>query len=648
MVYKSDQEEGRYRVLLLGVGENSENEIDSFCANLSKNYRIPLPLLKKIVDRCPIILKKNLSLKKAQLLGKTLKSFGATVSIEERRNDPPIVLEFQELVPHQLILESSYLRKTSGATWSVIGRIKNISDEMLRDTWALIQLFDALGEFIAFEEAPLPINPLPPEEGSPFKVVFEGNINIKKISIAFKNALGQPIPVVDKRKKRKWVEVEMMEEDEHFFSFPERPPVTEQQSEMVELTEGSMTATSESSETFLGEEITEDEGGVGEEMSQETLTLTLDEDFSERVLEFPEKDFKNPQEPSEENQYPEGGEAKSPLGPETLQALPFTGGEEEIKNEFPLSTTIFEETTHLLETISEIAVGKEEQEERDKNIKEENIESVKEEVKEEVLPLFPWIEDFRKSVETFYQMRRDIFSVWFEECLKEGGFLNSFHALLTILAYSRFNQKNQPIQALENTQRVFKIIPLTSLPLDEIPLLIGTPFVSGEVWKDLFQRALPKLHQIGNAILEKNRWNASDLERIIQVIPQMGYPNSRLAIRLIHELIPEILEVDFLNIPVFIEEDLYRVASRLGILDPHFDFFQGSHSTGDDKIQSFASMVFPQNPLKIEEPMAWMGMEEEQGGHCFPTQPRCEGCLFESFCPRLYLHFDPSEKGMRK
>ncbi len=74
----------------------------------------------------------------------------------------------------------------------------------------------------------------------------------------------------------------------------------------------------------------------------------------------------------------------------------------------------------------------------------------------------------------------------------------------------------------------------------------------------------------------------------------------------------------------------------------------GIHSMADVKIQSFARMACPRNPLEVEEPMTWMGRAEEQGGHCFPIQPKCEGCLFETFCPKLYVHFNPSEKGMRE
>jgi hypothetical protein len=106
----------------------------------------------------------------------------------------------------------------------------------------------------------------------------------------------------------------------------------------------------------------------------------------------------------------------------------------------------------------------------------------------------------------------------------------------------------------------------------------------------------------------------------------------------INELIPDAVEIDFSDTPITLEEGLYRVTSRLGIVDPHFDYYRGRNSMGDIKIHSFAKMVFPRNPLRIEE----------SGGHCFPVQPQCEGCLFETFCPRFYLHFNPSVKGMRE
>ena len=675
-MYRLDQEEGRYRVLLIAIGGNTEEEKNSFCHSLSNNYVIPFPLLKKIVDRCPIILKKNLSLKRAKTLAKTLKSYGATVSVEERRHLPPISLEFQELVPHQLALESSYLKKASRGTRSVIGRAKNISDEALSDTWALIQLFDAFEEFITFEEAPLTINPLPPGESSPFKVLFGGDFTIKRISIAFKNASGQPIPAVDKRKKREWVEVEINDEGVRFYSPPWISKEVEGRPQVIELTEPAEKMVMEKGKEIQKEtlphlnqevgsspeeEIRKKPGGDAVEVSKESLSLTLDEDSSERMFEPLAKDFEIAPNLLDGNENPAGDELKIAFEHETFLTLPPHLSEEledtteeeatlsdlephsddgEVIEESRVDVSVFEEATQLLEDISE-GTQEVEVEERIEEIEERGVE-------EENPPVFSWIENFRDAMETYYQKPHDIFSIWFNECREEGEFKKPLHSLLTILVHARFEQGGPSIKALENTQRVFRLIVQPDLLLEEIPPLEGTPFASGEIWKELFYRAIPKVQQIGNAILEKDRWRAFDLEQAIQVIPHMGHPNSQMAIRWVNKLIPDVVELNFSDTPISIGESLYRVASRLGIVDPHFDYYQGRNSMGDIRIQSFAKMAFPQNPMKIEEPMAWIGSEKEQGGHCFPTQPECEGCLFETFCLRLYIHFNPSEKGMRE
>ncbi len=69
-MHNMDHEEGRYRVLLIGIGDHTEEKRESFCKNISETYGISFPLLKKIVDRCPTVLKKNLSLQKSRSLGK--------------------------------------------------------------------------------------------------------------------------------------------------------------------------------------------------------------------------------------------------------------------------------------------------------------------------------------------------------------------------------------------------------------------------------------------------------------------------------------------------------------------------------------------------------------------------------------------------
>jgi hypothetical protein len=616
-----NKEEGRYRVLLISIGDNTEEEKDNFCHHISKNYNIPFPLLKKIIDRTPIVLKKNLTLRKAEILAKTLRAFGALVSVEERRDFPPVFLEFQELVPHQLDLESSYLRKTQRGVWNVIGRVKNISDEELNDTWILIQLFDDFDEFVTFEEIPLPVNPLPVGEASPFKVIIEGGFPLKKISIGFKNASGQPIAALDKRKKREWVKVETEDEDEHFFSSAQVSTKVEDGSQSIELDRPAEKMVKEE-DSNRSKPFPEQEAGP---LFGEPLSHTLDEESSTIRPESLNKEFNIPLKLTKENEGP------FPLP--VLEELNEGIGGETILNELepPIDREEIDGSQFDLPVIEEsIRI----QEDRSKS--------------DQKPPIFPWIENFRDSVETFYQRHPDFFSIWFEEGRKENEFKNSLHSILTILVHSRFDQGNQPVRALENTQRVFRFITHPNLILEDIPNLEGTPFVSGEVWRDLFHRAIPKIQQIGNKILEKKKWNAFDLEPLIQVIPHMGYPNSRKAIQWINKLIPDVIEVDLSDAFISIGESLYRVASRLGIVDPHFDYYQGPHSMGDIKIQSFAKLAFPQNPMKSEEPMVEMGRGGRNGGHCFPTQPQCKECLYEAFCPKLYFHFNPSEKGMRE
>ncbi len=263
-------------------------------------------------------------------------------------------------------------------------------------------------------------------------------------------------------------------------------------------------------------------------------------------------------------------------------------------------------------------------------------------------PPFPWLETFRASIEAYEPWAHDMFSDWFKTRRDEEGFETPLHSLLTLLVHARFEQKGESDKALENTRRVFKQIAQPDLRFEDIPLLEGTPFSPGEQWRDLFHRAFPKIVETAKRIHEKKVWRAEDLERLIQIIPHMGNQNSRMAVRWIKAFIPEeVLEIDFSNARVQIEESLYRVVARLGVVDPHFDLYQGINSMADLKIQSFAKAVFPEYPVKIERPLTWVGRAEE-GGFCLPIQPRCEGCPCEAFCPKHYLHFNPSEKGMKE
>ena len=163
-------------------------------------------------------LKKNLTWPKARSLARVLKSFGAQILVEVKRDLPPISLEFQNLGSHLLTLESSSLGRNQSGTWSVVGRAKNDTSEPLSDVWVLLQLFNVRGEFLTFEEVPLILNPLPPGEVSPFRAVFEEEIPIYKVSIAFKNSSGNPLPAIDRRSVQEWVKIEWDEGEEPVLS----------------------------------------------------------------------------------------------------------------------------------------------------------------------------------------------------------------------------------------------------------------------------------------------------------------------------------------------------------------------------------------------------------------------------------------------
>ncbi len=696
-----DDGERRYRVLLLAIGDNTEEKRDSFCKKISEIYGIPFPLLKKITERCPTVLKKNLTLDKAVTLAKTLKSFGALISVEERRNSFAVSLEFQHGEPHGLALESSYLRRAPSGVWNVIGRVRNISEESLSDTWVLIQIFDDDEETLSFEEVPIPINPLPSKEASPFKVVFEEGLPVKRVSLAFKNASGTAVPAVDRRERKEWVEVKWEMEDEEddlssssFLSIegmerlsvsPPNPSVVEtfQPSEPLvppPLAEEPLLEVSQGENKIPQEELPSDKlppffkdvfpetGSEPAGSVKPQMSLPMTEDI-QKMMALGEEKVSIDNSAILEEEIP-AGKGPEPIGKDEDLTLGFemmetqeqkteetTSGDgpslsvsasllekEETKKGLVDLMNVEPSATQRKEMFQEARFDVSIFEEASKLLEEISKEPVKREKEEP--PPFPWVEDFRSSVEGYYQKHRELFSSWFNSCRHSEGLDHPYRSALTILTHARFNQKNQSEKALENTQKVFRLLHQSNLSLEQIPPLEGTPFFTGENWRELFHRAIPKLQQVANQLIEKKQWNAPDLERLIQIIPHMGDRNSRLAIRWIYELIPEEVDIDASTIPISIDESLYRVGARLGVVDPHFDTVQGKNSIGDLKIQAFARMAFPQFPWKIEEPMTWIGTGDGGAGYCLPTQPQCEGCLFETFCPKLYSDFNPSEKGM--
>ncbi|RPJ10848.1 MAG: hypothetical protein EHM36_02665, partial [Deltaproteobacteria bacterium] len=505
----------KYRVFLLGIGRNTGEDKESFCRQISEEFKIPEPLLKRVVDHCPILLKKNLPRKRAESLARTLKSFGARVSVEVRRDLPPVNLEFQNSGPHQIALElSSFGRIRSGA-WDVTGRARNISTDLLSDIWALIQLFDGRDEFLTFEEVPLTLNPLPPGEISPFRAVFERDLPIHRVSIAFKTSSGAPLAAVDGRPVPGWEKVEWEEGDEAVLS--------------IDLSTSQLPMQVESLSLEPLAESSEDPDPVAV-----SLPGLLDEETSSCVDEGVKPD---PDKIAERSPA-----ANSAVSVEETFRIPSEAASS------PISVRSEKEDPGS-PAGSGFFLG------------EEDSKS----------SLFPWIEEFKRSIDLYYREHSDPFPQWFRSRRDANEFKDDDHSLLTLLACARFDQNNEPGKAVENTDRVFKLLAQPRVSLEEIPVLEGTLFFSREQWRDLFCRAIPKLQQICRSLLDKKKGEASEFQRMILVIPHMSERMSRTAVRWVRELIPQAIEIDFSNHPVFVDGDLYRVACRLGIVHPHFD-----------------------------------------------------------------------------
>jgi len=627
-------EEESYRVVLYSIGGHTEMEKANFCKEVSAHYGIPLVLMQKIADRCPIVIKKDLSFKKAKLLAIAFQSFGASISVERKKKLSPIFLEFSTDKNWRVELESSHLRKSPGGTWQIIGRVRNIWNEELVDLWTLIQLFDKFGDLIAFEEIPLPVNPLSPKESSPFKAIFEGDLPFQKISISFKNASGKPLSVKDSREKKDWVEMKIAELEKITSLLPpailsERvptPPVMPQPSLITEI-EGDRLE--ENGPEQISEEIQLDE--------QETQSLRTDGEIRSEIEEI-SSDRLEEHEPEKEPEKLEGLQEE----PETSEnILPVIEKEEvnETEEELHLDDQTDDEPE---EKIGGLDLDLSQPDEADQSpVRSPAI--VEEKKGKEPTP-YPWMDEFRKAIAAYEKKGQDPFNVWFDHLRKEGKFENSYHSLLTLLSYNRFNQIHSSESVLENTRKTFNLSLSNDLSIEEIPSLEGTPFFSGEIWRDLYFRAIPKLHEVTRRILEKKEWDPFDLDRLIRIIPHMTERNSYRTIRFIHDKIPEVT-IDVSPLPVEITESLYRVVSRLGVVNPFFDHHQGKNSMGDLKIQTFARSAFPDDPGRVEEPMNQLGAGDE-GGPCSSIEPWCQHCPFESFCPKLYTDFNPSEKGM--
>jgi hypothetical protein len=77
----------------------------------------------------------------------------------------------------------------------VVGQVKNISLRPLYNVWVVANFYDADGNFIMHEVAPIEFDPLLVGQTSPFKLIMFGyNPAIKKVELQFKFLGGRIIP----------------------------------------------------------------------------------------------------------------------------------------------------------------------------------------------------------------------------------------------------------------------------------------------------------------------------------------------------------------------------------------------------------------------------------------------------------------------
>jgi len=261
-----------------------------------------------------------------------------------------------------------------------------------------------------------------------------------------------------------------------------------------------------------------------------------------------------------------------------------------------------------------------------------------------------WRAKFKDIIMAYARNRApDPFMTWFRQKNSEGFFANDFERVLVVLIDSRFNQNTTAETALQNTIAVVEQGSLKRLiNREELPLLNTTQYKTAEKWTDLFFRSLPRLHELARRIVAQREWDAAELFRLMLRdirVPFLWVKTSRLAVRWLHELIPS-LSIDMTSYKIPIDRHTYRVATRLGIIDPNLDKYLGDDSSADLRIQSFVRQISPDKPWLLDEPLWATGRKAANGGHCFPQGPNCKGCIFESICPRKFLDIIPEKVGM--
>ena len=253
---------------------------------------------------------------------------------------------------------------------------------------------------------------------------------------------------------------------------------------------------------------------------------------------------------------------------------------------------------------------------------------------------------FRDAVNSYHQHTpfKDPFVQWFYDSIALPHKSEVALRVLLILIDARFDQLTPAEIALENTKAIYKagIAMRESVSPREVPALKAPQFKQPEKWRLAFVAAFPKLRALALTIVDRREWTAAELLSEIKQaqIQGMGEKTRRLALRWIHDLIPEV-SIDMSSASVPVDRLLYRVAARLGVLDPESQSYTGAGSPADVAVQAFARRISPENPCIIDEP-CWMMARQ----YCRAVSPECErGCIFHRMCSKTFCDRDPVEIG---
>lgn len=261
-----------------------------------------------------------------------------------------------------------------------------------------------------------------------------------------------------------------------------------------------------------------------------------------------------------------------------------------------------------------------------------------------------WLDQFCNIILAYNAKRQpDPFMSWFRDKELHGFFSDDVQKVLAVLVDARFDQMTTAENALENTKMVVQAGCLNeSIKLKTLPVLIPRQYLSAEDWTKSFVSALPNLQTIALRVVSQRNWKAFELcDLMLREIktPYLGIKTIRLAIRWLYELLP-FLSIDMESYEIPIDRLVYRVSCRLGLLDPNTDKYSGQGSDADIKLQTLVKRLLPGNQWIFDEPLWSTGRKPVNGGHCYPLNPSCGGCIFGAICPRKFLDFDPAESGM--